>query len=65
MSDIAHIVNPVMVDESSDLFWAQPITFETMRKAKQYSEKLVNIELFAAQFPEDRTFIPDFFNNSL
>jgi len=35
MLKIAHIVNPVKVDISSDLYFAQPITFETMRTARE------------------------------
>jgi hypothetical protein len=33
---IAHIINPVDVGVSSDLFIAQPITFETMRVAREF-----------------------------
>ena len=31
MLKITHIINPVKVNESSDLFVAQPITFESMK----------------------------------
>jgi len=33
MTSFAHAVNPVRVPQTSDLFVAQPITFETMRVA--------------------------------
>lgn len=58
MREIAHIVNPVMVDESSDLYVAQPITFETMRAARQYAVGRVAVELFSAQYAEDQSVVP-------
>lgn len=39
----------------------QPITFESMRRAKAYAEGRVEVELFTAQFPEDRQVVPDDF----
>ena len=56
--NIAHIINPVIVENSSDLFIAQPITFETMSRAKEYAADKVNVELFSAQYAEDRSIIP-------
>ena len=38
MISIAHIVNPVKVNKSSDLFIAQPIVFETMRTAAEFAK---------------------------
>lgn len=35
---IAHIINPVIVKESSDLYIAQPITFATMKTTQQQAE---------------------------
>ena len=61
MNRIAHVVNPVLVDESSDLFRAQPITFETMRIARDFAGGQVDVELFSAQYPEDRVLVPDDF----
>lgn len=61
MLSLAHIVNPVNVPESSDLFFAQPITFETMRRARSTARNLVDVALLTAQFPEDRPFVPDDF----
>ena len=49
MLSIAHIINPVMVDNTSDLFIAQPITFETMHMAKEFSKNQVNVNLYAIQ----------------
>lgn len=56
MSSIAHIINPVMVDNSSDLFIAQPITFETMRTAKKFSNNQADVNLYAIQLREELTF---------
>ncbi|MFL7839601.1 MAG: hypothetical protein ACK2U0_18395 [Candidatus Promineifilaceae bacterium] len=58
---LAHIINPVVVDQASDLFIAQPITFETMRRAQKFAVDEIDVELFSAQFPQDRSIIPDDF----
>ncbi|MFT5780024.1 MAG: hypothetical protein ACI837_002985, partial [Crocinitomicaceae bacterium] len=58
MRKIAHIINPFHTDPSSDLYTAQPITFQTMRTAKEYASKTVDVELLSAQYPEDRTIVP-------
>lgn len=55
---IAHIINPVKVGEHSDLFVAQPITFESMRIAKEFSVQKDNIELCSTQYEEDLSTIP-------
>lgn len=64
MTTIAHIINPVKVKPTSDLFFAQPITFETMRIAQQYARDMVKVELFTAQFEEDADLIPSFFTQT-
>lgn len=61
MTTIAHIVNPVVVDETSDLFIAQPITFETMAIAQRFARNAVDVDLFTAQYAEDRPLVPDSF----
>lgn len=61
MIQITHIVNPVKVPESSDLFRAQPITFESMRRAKEYVGSTMEINLITTQFKEDREIIPEYF----
>jgi len=61
MRTIAHIVNPVIVNETSDLFIAQPITFRTMETAQRHARNAVDVELFTAQFPEDSPLVPDNF----
>lgn len=58
---IAHIVNPVNVPTTSDLHVAQPITFETMRRARDQARGTVDVRLLAAHFPEDRPIAPDGF----
>ncbi|HXH17915.1 MAG TPA: hypothetical protein VNJ07_02440, partial [Chitinophagales bacterium] len=71
MLKIAHLINPVKVNESSDLHFAQPITFETMRLAKEFAggtagmfqrfRQPFEIELLTVQYPEDHEIIPPFF----
>ena len=63
--NIAHIINPVIVNNSSDLFIAQPITFETMRAAKEFAKNEVDVSLFSAQYAEDYPIIPDFFSKTV
>jgi len=64
MREIAHIVNPVFVNKSSDLFFAQPITFETMRIAREFAAGRVEVELFSAQYPEDHPVTPSDFRRT-
>lgn len=62
-----HIVNPVKVPDSSDLFMAQPITFESMRRAKDVAEKGdmdISVRLASCCFPEDETIVPDYFEKT-
>jgi hypothetical protein len=62
MISIAHIINPVLVDISSDLNIAQPITFETMRSAKEFSKNSVDVRLYTVQYhDEERIPLPDVF----
>lgn len=58
MVRIAHIVNPVKVNESSDLYKAQPITFRSILNAKTFCAKKEEIMLCTTQFEEDRVIIP-------
>ncbi|MEM7113299.1 MAG: hypothetical protein AAF614_12765 [Chloroflexota bacterium] len=60
MRKLAHIINPVHVAKTSDLFVAQPVTFETMRQA-QAAATQVTVDLFAVCYPEDRPIVPDGF----
>jgi hypothetical protein len=61
---IAHIINPVKAAAGSELFVAQPITFETMVKAKAFAEGQVEVQLFTTQYPEDHEIIPADFNKT-
>lgn len=59
---IAHIINPVKVSEKSDLYVAQPVTFASMRAAKEYAAKNnIKVELLTTQYEEDKEIIPDYF----
>ena len=58
----AHVVNSVKVAPSSDLYIAQPITFESMRIAQQLAATFsIPVELCAVNFPEDDEIVPTFF----
>lgn len=61
MRKIAHIINPFNANPASDLFTAQPITFESMLRAKEKAKDLVEVELWSAQYVEDRNMIPEGF----
>ncbi len=63
MISIAHIINPVKAKEGSELFIAQPIVFESMRKAKAFATD-VDAKLFSAQYAEDTEIIPEYFQKS-
>jgi hypothetical protein len=60
MLTIAHIVNPIVVPPSSDLYVAQPITFETMRLAREFAANTLKVHLHSAQYAEDRLAVPHF-----
>lgn len=64
MLKIAHIINPVKVKKTVDLYWAQPITFETMRIAKEFARENAEVTLLTAQFPEDAGFVPRIFKKT-
>jgi hypothetical protein len=60
MTSIAHVVNPVIVSSKSDLYHAQPVTFESMRRAKAYASGIVDVELFSVQYKEDHQIVPSY-----
>lgn len=64
MLKIAHIVNPVQVAPSSDLYIAQPVTFETMRIARKFSLPGIEVIQLTAQYPEDHAIIPEGFQRT-
>ena len=58
----AHIINPVIAGEKSDLRCAQPITFSTMRHAAEFARMHgVGVEQLATFFAEDEAIVPDNF----
>src|SRR5688572_24381087 len=61
---IAHIINPFRASSTSDLNYAQPVTFETMKKAREIADQVVSIELLAACFPEDQQMVPAGFKST-
>jgi hypothetical protein len=64
MYNLTHIINPVKVSEASDLFVAQPVTFETMRRAKAFAKDVADINLITVQYAEDKDIIPDYFTKT-
>lgn len=62
MTKIAHIIHPGIVEPSSDLVIAQPITFETMRTAREFVGKAADVMLCAVQYhDEERVPLPGCF----
>jgi hypothetical protein len=61
MLKIAHIINPVSVGEASDLYFAQPITFESMRAAQAFARGKVTVDLYTTQYEEDHRVLPQGF----
>ncbi len=62
MISLVHIINPVDTDQSSDLFIAQPITFETMRIAREFARGQVDVSLYAIQVDHEKPVpLPDCF----
>jgi hypothetical protein len=55
MISLAHIINPVVVDHTSDLIIAQPITFATMEIAKEFSQESVDVNLYAIQYDDEES----------
>lgn len=64
MNKIAHIINPIQVPETSDLYIAQPITFESIRGAKSHTAHKLTVNLFTAQYNEDLGMVPDGFEKT-
>lgn len=61
---IAHLINPFKCkkNNSSYLYYAQPITFKSMRNAQIEAKKVkINIKLYAINYQEDDTIIPKYF----
>lgn len=54
----AHIINPVKVNQSSDLYKSQPITFASVLAAKIQTKSNCNVNLYTTQYEEDKEIIP-------
>ncbi|TND09665.1 MAG: hypothetical protein FD123_1022 [Bacteroidetes bacterium] len=61
MLRIAHIISPVNAAAGTELARVQPVTFETMRRAKAAAVDVAEVGLFTAQLPEDRPAVPEGF----
>ena len=61
MVKFTHIINPVKVSPSSDLYDAQPVTFESMRIAAKNIKQAITVEHLAAFFSEDILDLPSGF----
>ncbi len=62
MIRLAHIVNPVSAPPGSELHRIQPVTYESIRRARDFGSRDVDIELYAVGYEEDRGAMPDFFS---
>jgi len=62
---LAHIINPVKVTTTSDLYIAQPITFQTMINAKRFAKDFnIEVEQFYTCFVEDLSICPPIFRQT-
>ena len=57
----AHVINPVNAPAGSELSVIQPITFESIRKAYEFCEGKLQVELCTVSYPEDHAIIPPYF----
>jgi hypothetical protein len=58
---IAHIINPVKVPATSDLYVAQPVTFRSIQVARDFALNEVDVALYAIGYPEDHEIMPPHF----
>jgi hypothetical protein len=54
----AHIINPVTVGVHSDLYIAQPVSFESMKRASEFSREKFDVKLISANYKEDQEIVP-------
>jgi len=59
---LAHIINPVKVNDRADLYKTQPITFSSILAAKAFTKSEINVNLFATCFRNETDIVPDGFN---
>lgn len=55
---IGHIINPVNIGKTSDLYLAQPVTFQSMKVAKNISKFSDNIIQYTIGYEEDVAIFP-------
>lgn len=60
----AHIVSPVNAPVGSELHRVQPVTFESIRRAKQLANDIANVQLLSAQLPADDAAVPTDFQST-
>ncbi len=65
MGRLCHIINPVKVNQTHELYIAQPITFESMKRAAAETDNNLQPDFLALHYPEDEEIIPDFFKKAL
>jgi len=59
---ITHVINPVRIGTHSDLNRAQPITFQSVKIAKELARlQGIEVELLSVQYEEDKEIIPSYF----
>lgn len=61
MLSIDHIVVPARCTKASDLYVAQPITFETMRRAQKAAAETVSVRLLATCLRGEEDLLPEGF----
>ena len=61
MIKLAHIINPVNAPAGSELHRVQPVTLESIRRARAFAETDVDVRLYAVGYEEDRAVIPAYF----
>lgn len=58
---MAHLVNVFIPPAGSEFQWVQPITLETMRRAKAATLDSIDVALLTAQYPADHAVVPSDF----
>jgi len=64
MPRFAHIINPFKARATHELSRVQPITFETLQRARQQASPGIEVNLLTAQFPEAHDIIPEGFQKT-
>ena len=58
---LLHLVNPVKVTKSNELYTAQPITFTSILNAKDFTKNTaIEVVLACTQYSEDKEIIPEY-----